>query len=310
MSESSKPASYRWDLCNFPNYNRALEIEEVSADALEPVGFYKNYVLKNRPCLVKGAVSTWKATRDWKDIDYLKKLCANTTIRPRNIPKIETFGVSSCERDRLVIENSNQEETLPSIPFEDFLTSIASKNSKTLYAETTQDNKEFQHFEQDFSDFPFVDTQKKSLFYPNWGVMLYQNSYSDWHFHKFTEALMCQIKGDKETLLLAPDRKTWSQFSPVFRDELKYYNIPQGKHPSYDELTPYRVAVKEGDALFIPANWWHAVQSLDNEFGITSPHWWPSPLKIAADLRSPANATVLKHVALKALPTIINRFKK
>jgi len=216
MHKLNKAPRYRWDLSQTPNYDNALCVEEVLPDGLTARTFHQEYTVGNRPCLIKGAISSWKATREWSKTDYLRKLCAGTTVKPRTKPQIEVFGVGTPQRERCASERSQRDAAaLASMPFEEFLTRATNARSEVLYAVVESDQQEFRHLEHDFTDFPFLYERKKSPFYCRWAVMFYKNSYADWHFHKFTEALLCQIKGTKEVLLLPSDRDTWSQFAPV-----------------------------------------------------------------------------------------------
>ena len=53
----------RW-LPQFPNSDRALPVEEVDA-SLSEAEFLERFVLRHRPCVIRGAVSHWRAVGRW-----------------------------------------------------------------------------------------------------------------------------------------------------------------------------------------------------------------------------------------------------
>jgi hypothetical protein len=130
--------------------------------------------------------------------------------------------------------------------------------------------------------------------------MLYKNSYSDWHFHPGADAIMCQVAGTKDTLLLPPTPRSWDQIVPVHRTQWKVYDVDVTRTPAYLDVHPYRAVVEPGDGLFIPMHWWHAVQARPREFGITVPITWDSPFR---DLRQPALRHFLRRLWHGPKPT-------
>ena len=73
-----------------------------------------------------------------------------------------------------------------------------------------------------------------------------------------------QIYGRKRIELIAPNESALlldpvhGFYSPVDLDRLG-----EAKHPALRAMIVKRVVVGPGDALFIPAGWWHRVTSLD-----------------------------------------------
>jgi hypothetical protein len=82
--------------------------------------------------------------------------------------------------------------------------------------------------------------------------------------HDTTNILFTQIYGRKQVELVSPQESALlldplhGYYSPVELDDLA-----SAGHPALRELLVHRVIVKPGDALFIPAGWWHRVISLD-----------------------------------------------
>ena len=122
-----------------------------------------------------------------------------------------------------------------------------------------------------------------------------------------THNIMAMVKGQKEFLLFSPDQKPGLYYEPVVEVSRQWRPTEQAKfeisvaetnghglvdvtkpdlkaHPEYENAKGLRCKVKEGDALFVPANWHHAVhsssgrnigisfwfQATGNKFGV---HW-------------------------------------
>src|SRR5262245_59891099 len=49
----------------FPNYDKALPVEEVAPGSLGPAEFHQQYVLRNRPFVVRGGAGHWPACTTW-----------------------------------------------------------------------------------------------------------------------------------------------------------------------------------------------------------------------------------------------------
>jgi ribosomal protein L16 Arg81 hydroxylase len=82
--------------------------------------------------------------------------------------------------------------------------------------------------------------------------------------HDTTNILFCQLHGRKRIELVSPHE------SALLVDPMNgYYSsvdldrLARAGHPALRELLVRRVIVKPGDALYIPAGWWHRVTSLD-----------------------------------------------
>jgi hypothetical protein len=140
--------------------------------------------------------------------------------------------------------------------------------------------------------FPFLPHPPRPRYlYSGWAVMFYKNSYSDWHFHPGTDAMMCQVVGTKDVLLLPPTQQAWDQIVPIHVRQGKVYDVDVKADPAFLDVRPYHVVVEPGDGLFLPVNWWHAVQARPREYGITVPVTWDSPYR---DLRQPATRHFLR----------------
>jgi hypothetical protein len=293
--EADSGLEYPWDLHKIPNFQFSKRVAVVDAMDINERLFHTRYVLKNLPCLIKGAVKHWPAFQKWKNPDYILSVIGDVEVRASCEPKLEAFGLRSAELD-MKVSNTTQDRLLPADTIRRILPKLRAGDHEVLFIEIFPSDPKVRCLGTDLliegSRFPFLrKPQRPRFLYSVWGAMLYKNSYSDWHFHPATEAIMCQVLGTKDVLLLAPTREHWDTLVPIHRERWKVYNVDLARFPSYRDVQPYHVVVEPGDGLFIPINWWHAVQGRAREFGITVPVTWNSP---CYDLRQPANQYFLR----------------
>jgi hypothetical protein len=285
---------YPWDVRRVPNYQSAPSVDVEDGERLDAATFQRRYVMQNRPCLIKNAASRWPALDRWADSDYLVSTVGDVEARASCTPKIEAFGLRSAIEERRACQMTNK-ALLPARTVRDWLPPLRTPDDEVLFVELGPGDERVRRLGADLAAggerFPFLpDPPRPRFAYGDWGAMLYKNSYSDWHYHPGAEAIMCQVLGTKDVLLLPPTRQSWDQIVPVHQTQWKVWNVDVSKAPAYRNLRPCHVVVERGDGLFLPINWWHAVQARPREFGITVPVWWDSPFR---DLRQPATRHLL-----------------
>lgn len=82
--------------------------------------------------------------------------------------------------------------------------------------------------------------------------------------HDTTNILFCQIHGKKRVELVSP-QETALLMDPVygFYSPVELERRAEAAHPALRALLVKQVEVGPGDALYIPAGWWHRVTSLE-----------------------------------------------
>ena len=82
--------------------------------------------------------------------------------------------------------------------------------------------------------------------------------------HDTTNILFCQIYGRKRIELVAP-HETALLLDPVhgFYSPVDLDRLSTAKHPALRAMVVKTAVLGPGDALYIPAGWWHRVTSLD-----------------------------------------------
>jgi hypothetical protein len=313
---------YPWDLARVPNYDAAPTVAIEDAGRLDIRAFRQRYILQNRPCLVKHAVVRWPAFEKWTDPGYVLSKIGDVDVRASCRPKVEGFGLRPASQDA-VAKQTTRDQLLAPEKVQHLLPRLRTADDDVLFIELRPADPGVRGLGEDLTvageRFAFLpDPPRPRFLYSGWALMFYKNSYSDWHFHPGADAMMCQILGTKDVLLLPPTQASWDQLVPVHTSQWKVYDVDVEKAPAYLEVRPYHVVVEPGDGLFIPVNWWHAVQARPREYGITVPVTWDSPYR---DLRQPATRHFLrllwqrqKRLAAGALlsttcATVANQFR-
>lgn len=286
---------YPWDLTRVPNYDSAPNVAVEDAERLDARTFQRRYVLQNRPCLVKRAVTQWPAFQKWSDPNYLLSRIGDVEIRASCRPRIEGFGLRT-ETEDLIATRTTRDQLLPAEKVQQLLPRLRTPDDDMLFIELRPADPAVRCLGEDLAvagaRFMFLpDPPRPRFIYSGWATMFYKNSFSDWHFHPGTEAMMCQVLGTKDVLLLPPTQLSWDQIVPIHTNEWKVYDVDLTSAPAYREVRPYHIVVEAGDGLFLPVNWWHTVQARPREYGITVPVTWDSPYR---DLRQPATRHFLR----------------
>jgi hypothetical protein len=288
---------YPWDLTRVPNYDSALTVDVEEAERLDAHTFRQRYVLQNRPCLVKRAVTRWPAFQKWADPDYVLSKIGDVEVRASCSPRVEGFGLRPGTQD-MIASKTTRDRLLAAEKVWQLLPRLRTPDNDVLFVELRPGDTPVRCLGEDLAvagaRFSFLpDPPRPRFIYSGWAVMFYKNSYSDWHFHPGTDAMMCQVLGTKDVLLLPPTQLSWDQIVPIHTEQWKVYDVDVAKAPAYLEVRPYHIVVEPGDGLFLPVNWWHTVQARPREYGITVPVTWDSPYR---DLRQPATRHFLRFL--------------
>jgi hypothetical protein len=161
-------------------------------------------------------------------------------------------------------------------------TSIAS-----LGALEVKKSGEFRELLGDIGSFPFLKDPPAPLFFPTSRYFVYRNAGTGWHYHPTDESLMCQIVGSKRIGLLEDDQRHFPIVSKTFMNEQYYESECSFNEPECRDLKWFSAELREGDALYIPASWWHGVVPTSNSFGITATICWRSPISMIGNVARP-----------------------
>lgn len=283
-----------WNLAYMPNYAQAEPLTEIDAKAISENDFRRDHVMRNRPCVLRGAISHWPACTAWRDPAYLKGRTENLEMPARRQPLPQYIHAAHPSIRGVLTERYERSHEM--MRFHDFLEQAhAEPNQLVLGSVLLEPHSKLGPLHEDLGDFPFLKALSGSRMYPPYRAFIYRHSYTDWHYHATDETFMTQVVGTKEVLLLPPDQATWDALWPVVCQTGQLYDVDVARFPRFGQMVPMRVVVRPGDALYIPAYWWHAVASIDNQFGITVAATFRTPLHINGNLRYPATRRFIKR---------------
>lgn len=251
-----------------PGIDKAGTVAVLDADTLTEKEFRKNWVSKNRPALIKGAVKHWPAVERWRDKNYWIQNIENYDVKvyPHmnyNLPKYHDVGMEKMKFHDAV-ERLHQNR--------DFIFSIPS-------SKITPKNR-FAGLIKDLPPFKFFQNPELPRVYHNRRFFMYRRAATAWHYHDIDETLMCQVNGAKRIAILPPDLPDTPYLIKFFNDEL---HMEGAKLDESVNLHPAIVDVMEGDALYIPPYWHHGVAPIDGEIGFTLAYCFRSPWHIIGD---------------------------
>jgi hypothetical protein len=285
-----------FSLSRIPGHDAARPVERIDATRIGEPEFRARYVDQLRPVLLAGAVAHWPAFARWRSPAYLvDRIGADTEVKVVTRPIIEYPTAPPATEDERA-----------AMPFGELMRRAQEPTDEhlVLHACPLQDWTPLARLERDVGAFPFLPRPPRSRHYPPHRAFIYRSSFTDWHFHGADEALMCQVVGSKEVLLLPPDRPSWDKIWPIMERHGRTFDDERWRE--LEGASFVRAVVEPGDALYIPIFWWHAVEAVDATWGITVATTFPTALAINADLRFPAaRQTMRKALASRSAPLAV-----
>lgn len=276
-----------WRLSDMPNYSHADCVETVCADEIQESEFYAKYVSRNTPCLLKGAAKHWRAIQFWSDPEYLKRNSPNLIVPARVAPICEDLGALPPALRKQVEDYHGA--VWKRVKFHDCIDRACRESGQfVVHSISLGEDFPLSGLGADVGNYAFLPKRPKPRMYPPLRAFFYRESYADWHYHPNDETLFTQAVGRKEVLLLPPDQATWDTLFPIAQKVGFLFAIDAKAFPKIAELRPMKVLVEAGDALYIPAFWWHAVASCDDEFGVSVAATFKTPIAISGDMKYPA----------------------
>ena len=281
-------------LQRFPGYERARPVEEVDAGSLSKRAFQEEFVNKNRPVVIRRAVRHWTAFQ-WDEDTFRQRLGDVENLFAKDGFLItEPFG--EYQGDEGLKKRRRMKRAAPSMSAEAFFRLMDESESLTAYAVPLK-TPGLEFFKQALGEFGFVDPDSAPARLENYKprMFLHKDSYTDWHYHDADETATAQLLSPKELLLLPTDRATFARLWGILTKQ-PGWEISTNSHSEFREVTPQRVLLEPGDAVYIPVFWWHAVESVDDSLGATLAFTFASPLDVQLDPRFAAARWNLKYV--------------
>lgn len=244
-------------------------MDRVSCDILqaaELARFRRDYYDRNKPCIIRG-LAELKRYRvfEWS-AEYFRPV-----LGKQPVPVIETeSGWLSYERD------------VTPLPYDEFVERSFGRGrqrDRLLYFKNSTKVLPPGHDDTETIEV-LGEYVKKALMRNLWispggiTVGLHYDHAENFNF---------QLRGEKIFTLHPPGVRAYypmpmfsqtAHISRVFRDGP---NPDLSRYPRFDPSTALRVELRAGDVLYLPAYWWHQVESLGDE-NVNLNFWWLAPV--------------------------------
>lgn len=234
-------------------------IDPVSKD-----NFYRQYVHKSCPVVVRGLADSWPASRKW-DFSYLQSQYGE--VAPGSV----RLTHQQCDFN---LENGSK---LSPLSLYRTIQDIEQGKTHEGHAVASPVDVFPPSFQQEYSppdycaDGAFL---RSRVFMGPAGIVtsLHQD---------LPENLYVMVRGRKRITLFPPE-------SPVYRhsfwSKLPNHARTDPEHPDYHQFPKFRYAqpyiaeVAAGDTLFIPSFWWHHLRNMEASIAIN--FWWSYGMKL------------------------------
>ncbi|MBU6184032.1 MAG: cupin-like domain-containing protein [Rickettsiales bacterium] len=232
-------------------------------------GIISRLISIRRPFIICNLMKSWPATYKW-NLEYLEEHVGDNLIN-----YVETD-----------INNVTAYEKILQMKMSDFLKRLA----KAVHKEHINENiylvvsKIMSHFNRRS---PILPNLLKDINIPNfipyerlWEINLWMGiggNRSNLHFDP-EENLLSIVQGSKKVVLFAPNQSRFlyqnkKSTTNLLHSTVNIFDFDEEKFPLIKKSKYYETEVKQGETLYLPSGWWHAVES-SNELNIAVNLWW------------------------------------
>ncbi|KRX08647.1 hypothetical protein PPERSA_03518 [Pseudocohnilembus persalinus] len=291
------------------------QIEEIDFQEIidNPIFFYKDFVVKNKPAKILNAINDWPALENWADINYVKEKMKSTNEQKITVD-ITPDGFADSVHGEYFCQPWQEQ-----MSFKEFLKLEDDKNLNDFVPYIQKQNgnldSEFEFLYQDISDNlqnigsnKFFDKQPDaSNFWMGHGKSVsamhkdhYENFYAvltgEKHFtlappevYPFlgnSQFINGYWNYDKEKSEFYLDLKNQSGQNNNNQEKIQWtglnidLDLDRQKFPYLKDIPQYHVVLKPGEVLYLPAIWYHQVaqekqsQNTSNHDYITAVNFW------------------------------------
>ncbi|HQQ93310.1 MAG TPA: cupin-like domain-containing protein [Bacteroidia bacterium] len=241
-----------------------LKIDEIQAADLTDEIFRNNYFIPQKPLLIKGLSRLYPAGRKWS-LDYFRELAGEE--------EVELF-------DNRVEGHKMTTMISPDLKMKlgDFL-NLISKDEYTPLRMFV-----FNFFKlrpQLKNDFPCPSFMSGYLDEMGYFFMGGKNTEVRIHYDvDCSNVLLTQFYGRKEVVLIAPEYTELLYRLPFTTQTNLDVNHPDyTKYPGLKHVKGYKFIQEAGDAVFMPARWWHYMTYLEGGIAVSYRKFNRNPLR-------------------------------
>ena len=230
------------------DFNHPIEIIE-DIDLRE---FEKNYLLPQKPVILRGLLKGTKAYDEW-DFEYFKKVAGHLTI-----------GVFENREEDL---DKTMKVPHRKMKFADYLDLIATTPTD-LRIHLWNIFKDCPELMNDF-EFPDIKTQ----FLKGFPYMFFGGQGSVARMHQdidMSNVFLTQFEGKRRVVLFSPD------YSPLLyrypfnvHTGVNVINPDYDRHPGLQHVQGFECYLERGDTLFMPGEYWHYIEYAEGGFGMS-----------------------------------------
>ena len=267
--------------------------------------FARNYLFRSKPVIIENAIAHWDAMHKWSNdflrAGYGKnkvhiKLTPLGEFEGCDSAKLfenyETFKIPDGVRKKLSFPDLVVvRPAVGNMRFSEFLDLVenddVAKANISAYLEYSSIREYFPNLEYDLDEMPFASDILKLSHLNMW--LSNGHTLGKLHFDPF-DNFLCQLRGNKRLTLFEPyrnhdlyeahiqeavlgyDRKSGKFRNQELLDSTSMVMSPVDilkpdfdRFPNYTRAVPLECFLNEGDVLYLPAFWWHEVQSYPNK---------------------------------------------
>lgn len=231
-----------------------VDVRDIERDNFEPYANNKKE-LANGPLVFRGAAKDWPCVQKWSK-DYFRERFAN-------------YQVSLVGNPGLV--GKDKETKFEETNLADFIDNVS--KDKRNYLRFSRIVDELPELRQDI-EVSWLDRFKSRFSRGGYLYMFMGEAGSKTYMHSaIIQSLFIQIRGQKKWTIYAPNERI---FLDIVADRRPYYythaipdELDDPKFPLLKYAKKYEITLDEGDVLWFPSYYWHYVENLTPNIGVT-----------------------------------------
>lgn len=213
------------------------------------------------PLILTGALKDWKAISKW-NLEYLTSVLGRTEVN-------------------VEVSATNYFPTLPSystirpsrqVPFSEFAEAVRreGERSENLYLKEKAFIEKFPNL---VADIPLQPALSATAKFPTIFWISSAGATTPLHYD-VVHSLFAQVSGRKRFTLFAPEDWAALYPYPMFSRSSYFSRVDIAQpdregFPKFAQAKPFEFVLEPGEVLYLPAFWWHQVQSLETAISVS-----------------------------------------